>query len=82
MKCDNPIINSVEQASDVARWIIKESNLRALYQVNWRQNPALEYGDIVIIEDSFGAEKQSRVTKQEFEFAGYLRGKTETKGGV
>lgn len=82
LKCDNPLINSVEHAADVARWIIEESNLRALYQVNWRQNPALECGDIVIIEDSYGAEKQSRITKQEFEFSGYLSGKTETKGGV
>lgn len=82
MKCDNPLINSVAHAADIAQWIIGESNLRALYQVNWRQNPALECGDIVIIEDSFGAEKQSRITKQEFEFAGYLSGKTESKGGV
>ncbi|WP_336822937.1 hypothetical protein [Sporosarcina sp. USHLN248] len=82
VKCDNPLINSIEHASDVANWIIEESNLRALYQVNWRQNPALECGDIVIIEDSFGAEKQSRIIKQEFEFQGYLSGKTETKGGV
>ncbi|WP_338062439.1 hypothetical protein [Sporosarcina limicola] len=82
LKCDNPLINSLSLATSVAEWIIGESNLRALYQVNWRQNPALECGDIVIIEDSFGAEKQSRITKQEFEFAGYLSGKTETKGGV
>lgn len=82
LKCDNPLINSVSHAAAVAKWIIEESNLRALYQVNWRQNPALECGDIVIIEDSFGAEKQSRITKQEFEFSGYLSGKTETKGGV
>lgn len=82
MKCDNPLINSVAHAADIAQWIIDESNLRALYQVNWRQNPALECGDIVILEDSFGAKKQSRITKQEYEFAGYLSGKTETKGGV
>ena len=82
MKCDNPLINSVARAADIAQWIIDESNSRALYQINWRQNPALECGDIVIVEDSFGAQKQSRITKQEFEFAGYLSGKTETKGGV
>lgn len=82
MKCDNPLIISEEQASTIAKWIIAESNLRAIYQVNWRQNPTLECGDIVFIEDSYGAEKQSRITKQEFEFAGYLSGKTESKGGV
>lgn len=82
LKCDNPLIQSFEQAESVARWILTESNLRALYRVNWRQNPALECGDIVFIEDSFGAEKQSRITKQEFEYMGYLTGKTEAKGGV
>lgn len=82
LRCDIPLINSIEHATDIAKWIIAESNLRALYQVNWRQNPALECGDIVIIEDSFGAEKQSRIIKQEYEFQGYLNGKTETKGGV
>ncbi|GGA31676.1 hypothetical protein [Psychrobacillus lasiicapitis] len=82
LKVDIPLINSLEHARDVAQWIITESNLRALYQVNWRQNPSLEPGDIVFIEDSFGAEKQSRITKQEYEFAGYLNGKTESKGGV
>lgn len=82
LKVDNPLIHTTEQAQDIAHWIFNESNLRALYQVNWRQNPALECGDIVFIEDSFGAKKQSRITKQEYEFAGYLTGKTESKGGV
>lgn len=81
-KCDNPLINTIERAQEVAQWVIDESNLRALYQVNWRQNPALECGDIVLIEDSFGAEKQSRITKQEYNFSGYLSGRTDTKGGV
>ncbi|MCY9706717.1 hypothetical protein M5X05_21355 [Paenibacillus alvei] len=82
LKCDNPLIQSRELAAGVAEWIVSESNLRALYQVNWRQNPCLEPGDIVLVEDSFGAKKQSRITKNEFQFQGYLSGKTETKGGV
>lgn len=82
LKCDNPLIQSLEHAEDIATWILTESNLRALYTIQWRQNPALECGDIVLVEDSFGSKKQSRITKNEFEFAGYLNGKTETKGGV
>lgn len=82
LKCDNPLIQTVEHAESIAQWIIEESNLRALYSINWRQNPALEPGDIVLVEDSFGMKKQSRITKQEYEFSGYLKGKTETKGGV
>lgn len=82
LKLDNPLIQSEDLASEVAEWILAESNLRALYSVNWRQNPCLECGDIVLIEDSFDMKKQSRITKQEFYFAGYLSGKTESKGGV
>lgn len=81
-KIDNPLINTVEHAENVAEWIISEYNLRALYNINWRQNPCLECGDIVLVEDSFNAKKQSRIIKQEFEYQGYLAGKTETKGGV
>ena len=81
-KVDNPLINSIEHAEDVAKWIIEEYNLRAVYSINWRQNPCLECGDIVLVEDSYDAKKLSRITKQEFEYAGYLGGKTETKGGV
>lgn len=81
-KIDNPLINSLEHAQEVAEWIISEYNLRAIYNINWRQNPALECGDIVLVEDSFKAKKQSRIIKQEFEYAGYLSGRTETKGGV
>lgn len=81
-KIDNPLINTVEHAGEVAEWIIEEYNLRAIYNIDWRQNPALECGDIVLVEDSFKAKKQSRIIKQEFEYAGYLSGRTETKGGV
>src|SRR5690606_21764444 len=82
LKLENPLIQSKEHADNVAEWILREYNLRAHYTVNWRQNPCLECGDVVIVEDSFGAKKQSRIIKQEFEFAGYLLGRTETKGGV
>ncbi|MCJ8008124.1 hypothetical protein ACFFF5_17775 [Lederbergia wuyishanensis] len=82
LKLENPLINTVQHAQQIAEWIINESNLRALYDTNWRQNPALECGDAVLVEDGFGAKKKSRIIKQEFNFEGYLDGKTVTKGGV
>lgn len=82
LSVDNPLIDNPEVAKDVATWLFYESRLRALYEANWRQNPALECGDIVIIEDGFGEKKQSRITRQEFEYKGYLSGKTESRGGV
>ncbi|MEK4453893.1 hypothetical protein [Paenibacillus sp. FSL L8-0506] len=79
---ENPLINSPEQALEVGNWLAAELSERAVYAVNWRQNPALECGDIVLIEDSFGNKKQSRITKQEYSFQGYLGGKSETRGGI
>lgn len=82
VKHENPLIISESHALDIAKWILKERSLRALYEINWRQNPALECGDIVLIEDSFDAKKQSRILKQTFEYASTLSGRTETRGGV
>jgi hypothetical protein len=81
-KIDNPLINNAAQAADVAAWIISESNWNAAYKTIWRQNPVLECADIILVEDSFQAKKQTRIVKQEFEYAGYLRGNTESRGGI
>lgn len=82
LKIDNPLINTPKVAKDIAEWVFAESKLRAMYEINWRQNPALECTDFIIVEDGFGEKKQSRVTKQEFVYQGYLSGKTESKGGI
>lgn len=81
-KIENPLINTESLAEDVAEWIIKESNYNAIYKTVWRQNPILECADVVLVEDSFQAKKQTRIYRQEFEFAGYLSGVTESRGGV
>jgi hypothetical protein len=79
---DNPLIMTEELASKVAQWIIRESNYNAIYKVIWRQNPILECADIVLVEDSFEANKQTRIYKQEFQYEGYLNGVTESRGGI
>jgi hypothetical protein len=48
---------------------------------HWRQDPRLESSDIVIVEDEFGQNLTSRITKQEFDFSGALDGATMSKGG-
>lgn len=80
LKVENTLINSQNHAQSVAEWLLAESQRRALYEINWRQNPAMECGDLVDVEDSFGANRQNRITAQEFEYAGYLKGKTKTRG--
>ena len=79
---DNPLINTGQHASDVATWMFREYNLFVNYEASWRQNPALEPGDIILIEDTFGNTKKARITKNEFNYIGYLEGMTNAKGGV
>jgi hypothetical protein len=79
---NNPLINTEAQALEVAEWMFKYYNLIADYQANWRQNPALECGNVILIEDRFGNKKKARITKNEFNFSGYLSGITDAKGGV
>ncbi|MGL4571863.1 MAG: hypothetical protein ACRCVJ_12450 [Clostridium sp.] len=79
---DNPLINKIDVARKVAEWIFNESKNRAKYSIDWRMNPVFTLGEIVVVEDSYGEKKQSRILKQEFSYEGYLKGKTETKGGV
>jgi hypothetical protein len=81
-KIDNPLINTDQQAIEAAQWIISESNYNAIYKTVWRQNPALECADVILVEDSFDAKKQTRIYKQEYEYVGYLKGVTESRGGL
>jgi len=59
-----------------------ELNYNANYSVSWRQNPILECADLILVEDSFGAEKQTRIVRNQFDYEGYLSGITESRGGV
>jgi hypothetical protein len=79
---DNPLVNSKDMADKIADWYFKETNYNMSYSVNWRQNPILECADVILIEDSFGAEKQSRIIRQEFQYDGSLSGVTDSRGGI
>lgn len=79
---DNPLINNAALADKIAAWYIRELNYNAIYTSTWRQNPILECADMILVEDSFGAEKQSRIIQQELRYQGYLDGITTSRGGV
>lgn len=79
---DNPLINSAEIATKVINWYFSELNYNAIYRFNWRQNPALECTDVVLVEDAFQANKQTRIYRQEFNYQGFLEGNAESRGGV
>lgn len=78
---ENPLIGTLSHAEDVAEWLLNEYKKRFLYEVNWRMNPALEIGDIVTVEDDFSEDKTMRITKNDFQYQGYLTGKTNGRGG-
>ena len=59
-----------------------ELNLLGEYSVDWRQNQAFECGDAIFIEDGFKNINQSRIIKQTFNYTGFLKGTTTTKGSV
>lgn len=79
---DNPLIHTNEHALKIAEWCFVEYNIRHHYVANWRQNPALEVGSPVVIEDAFGGMKKSRITKSEYNYEGALDGLSEAKGGI
>lgn len=82
LRIENTLISNLSHAQSVANWLLAESLKRAAYDINWRQNPALECGDLVNVENSYSETKQSRITRQEYDFTGRLRGRTKTRGAI
>ncbi|MFB9330089.1 hypothetical protein ACFFSY_29450 [Paenibacillus aurantiacus] len=78
----NTLINTAGQAEAVANWILAQRGYRAAYQSNWRGNPAHELGDVITIENTYGADMKVFITKNEINYAGYLSAKTEARGAV
>ena len=74
---DNPFITSSTVATNVGNYYLALLSRRELYNVEWRQNPALDIGDIVEVEDNFDVNGNVVLTKQEYSYEGYLGGHTE-----
>lgn len=81
-KVDNPLINDVTTAHTVAEWILATLNKRAIYEVDWRQNPALDLGDVVTVENAYDTDVPAKIYKQEIEYQGYISGRTELRGEI
>lgn len=77
---DNPFITTNEIARNVGNFYLNALNNRLEYKVNWRQNPIIDIGDVVTIEDGFNTNKSMIITKQEFNYTGFLAGNTEGRG--
>jgi hypothetical protein len=79
---ENPFITTQAHALEVAEWIFDNTKHTGYYETDWKQNPLLECLDTVIIDDYSGKPRQSIITRQEFNYAGFLKGRTTAKGGV
>jgi len=77
---ENQLVTDNAQALLVANWILTEKNKRKKLKTDWRQNPAIETGDIIDIETQFLTYNGVRVTKQLIEYGGALKGYTEVRG--
>lgn len=80
LKVSNSLISNAILANSVGNYVLQEVKKRNMYNVNWRQDPSLEIGDIVTVEDEFGVNANARVLKNNFKFSGSLKGNTELKG--
>lgn len=81
-KVDNELITSNALASSLGAYLLAEYQARFQYEIPWRQNQAYEAGDIVSVANEFGTNTDVRITKNEFNYSGYLGGKTGGRGGV
>lgn len=82
LKVDNSLINTQENAKNVAEWLLKASQKTANFEVSWRQNPALCLADKVTVENGFGTHSTGNIIRQQFEYQGYLRGTTNILGAI
>lgn len=82
LKVNNSLINTEADAINVAEWILKENDQIATFAVDWRQNPSLSLADTIAIENGYGTNHIVTITKQEYNYEGYLNGKTEAKGVI
>jgi len=75
----NPLIQSRAMAEIMAEKLLQYyKDPRRDLELEWRGNPALELGDIVMVDDYSRGEGEKGyyyITKQELEYAGYLRAK-------
>lgn len=78
----NTLINTETQALNVANWLLRQKQYRAIHTMNWRGNPAHELGDVVVVDNTYGTIQKAIITKNDINYQGYLTAKTEAKGLV
>lgn len=72
---DNRLITNKTTAEDITGYALYWYRLGYRYDFDWRQNPALEVLDTVVVEDDFGVNNRVLLTEKTLEYEdGYLHG--------
>ena len=79
---NNHLIQNISTARVIAEKLLQYyKDPKRDLEIEWRGNPSLELGDIVVVNDYVRGDLEERgyyyITKQELEYAGYLRAKLE-----
>lgn len=76
---DNPFITTVAVANAVLAWIAAYYSRRATYTNDWRQNPKIEPGDVVDIQNKYNT-PSAQVESQQYTYSsGGLTGQTVSR---
>lgn len=77
---DNPFITTLTVANAVLTWLTAYYNRRATYTNSWRQNPKLEPGDIVAVQNKYNT-PNAQIESQQLDYSGGgLTGQTVSRG--
>jgi hypothetical protein len=77
---DNPFIQTEARANAVLLWLYAYYSRRKNYQNDWRQDPRIEPGDIVKVQNDYGTPNVTVLSQQFTYSAGGLSGQTKSKG--
>lgn len=85
---NNHLIQNLSTAQIIAEKLLQYyKDPKRDLRMDWRGNPSLELGDIVVVNDYVRGEEEEElgyyyITKQELEYAGYLRAKLEGRRAI
>lgn len=77
---DNPIITDPANAANIAKWIADYLNLRRMYTVPYRGEPALDATDIIAMQTQYTASFNARILESIIKFDTALSGTLTLKG--
>lgn len=74
IKWDNPLINTVEQARNLAAWMAPYFRSQIEYDIAWRGDPRVDAGDVVRYQPKNNADSTMRIYQSELKFTGAWSG--------